>query len=155
MLQHREHVITKMIRNFIWEESTSPRIALNHLHHTIEEGELNLIDIKTRNEGNRNNMAEDIPEHVTNKTNLGKNNRHHSRHIGTTRISCTSTTQCIPTNMEHPSKRRVSRETPVRHSKNDEVCSRLQHEFCRITTITEAQTKITLLVPERCRLLAN
>ena len=50
MLQHIEHAITKMIRNFIWEESTSPRIALNHLHHTIEEGRLNLIDIKTRNE---------------------------------------------------------------------------------------------------------
>jgi len=50
MPHHIEHAITKIIRDFIWEESTSPRIALNYLHHTVEEGGLNLIDIKTRNE---------------------------------------------------------------------------------------------------------
>jgi hypothetical protein len=50
MLHHIEQAIIKIIQNFIWEESTSLRIALNYLHNLVEEGKLNLIDIKTRNE---------------------------------------------------------------------------------------------------------
>lgn len=50
MLHHIEQAITKIIRDFIWEESNSPRIALNYLHNAMEDSGLNLIDIKTRNE---------------------------------------------------------------------------------------------------------
>jgi hypothetical protein len=50
MLHHIEQAIIKIIQNFIWEESTSLRIALNYLYNLVEEGKLNLIDIKTRNE---------------------------------------------------------------------------------------------------------
>lgn len=50
MPHHIEEAIKKTIKSFIWEESTSPRIAINYLHCTVEEGELNLLDITARNE---------------------------------------------------------------------------------------------------------
>lgn len=45
-----ENALTKMAKDFIWQGSTKHKIALNHLHHPIEECSLNLIDIKTRND---------------------------------------------------------------------------------------------------------
>jgi len=50
MPPHIEKAITKIIRDFIWEESMNPRIVLRYLHQPIEEGGLNLLDINTRNE---------------------------------------------------------------------------------------------------------
>ncbi|KAH7917517.1 hypothetical protein BV22DRAFT_1108555 [Leucogyrophana mollusca] len=42
--------LTKMIRTFIWGESKSPPIRLDHLHKPINEGGINLLDIPTRNQ---------------------------------------------------------------------------------------------------------
>ena len=50
MPPHIEAAITKTIKDFIWEEYSSPRIALDYLHLPIEEGGLNLLDINARNE---------------------------------------------------------------------------------------------------------
>ena len=49
MLPHIEAAITKIIWDFIWEENSSPRIALDYLYLEVEEGGLNLLDINTRN----------------------------------------------------------------------------------------------------------
>src|SRR5260370_5723351 len=45
-----EKVLTKITCDFIWEENTSPRIDLDHLFNSIQEGGLNLIYITARNE---------------------------------------------------------------------------------------------------------
>ena len=45
-----EDAITKMIRDYMWEDDSSPRIALDILQRPIEEGGLNLLDIRARNE---------------------------------------------------------------------------------------------------------
>lgn len=50
MPKHIEDTFVNMTRNFIWEENTSPRIALEYLHYPVEEGGLNLLDLRTRNE---------------------------------------------------------------------------------------------------------
>ena len=39
-----------MIRDFIWDQNTSPRIALKHLFKPIKDGGLNLLNIKAWNE---------------------------------------------------------------------------------------------------------
>ena len=39
-----------MISNFIWGQDTAPRIAENILQRPLEEGGLNILDIKSRNE---------------------------------------------------------------------------------------------------------
>ena len=45
-----EEVLTKIIRNFMWEDNKSPRVTLEYLHYPHKEGGLNLLDIKARNE---------------------------------------------------------------------------------------------------------
>lgn len=50
MPSHVEAAFTKMIRKFMWEGDSSPRIALEILQKPIEEGGLNLLDLKARNE---------------------------------------------------------------------------------------------------------
>ena len=50
MPTHIESALTKMIRDFMWEDDSSPRIALELLQRPIEEGGLNLLDLKARNE---------------------------------------------------------------------------------------------------------
>ena len=45
-----ENALTKITRDFIWEDDSSPRIALEILFRPIEEGGLNLLDIKARND---------------------------------------------------------------------------------------------------------
>ncbi len=50
MPTHIEEALTRIIRDFIWEGSTSPRIALESLYKPIKEGGLNLLDIKVRND---------------------------------------------------------------------------------------------------------
>ena len=45
-----EDAITKMTQNFIWEENKSLRVTLDVLQYPCEEGGLNLLDIKARNE---------------------------------------------------------------------------------------------------------
>ena len=50
MPPHIEVAINKMIRDFIWDNDTHPRIALKHLYRPLDEGGLNLLDITTRNE---------------------------------------------------------------------------------------------------------
>ena len=42
--------LTKIIREFVWKEDSSPRIALDLLHCPRENGGLGLLDIKARNE---------------------------------------------------------------------------------------------------------
>ena len=50
MPPHIEAAITKIIRNFIWDNDEHPRIALEHLQRPLKEGGLNLLDIEARNE---------------------------------------------------------------------------------------------------------
>src|SRR5260370_23298688 len=50
MPENIERTLTKIIRDFEWEENVSLRIAINYLYYPVEEGGLNLLDIKTRNE---------------------------------------------------------------------------------------------------------
>ncbi len=50
MLEHIEKALMKIIRSFMWEESTSLRIKLKYLHNKVKEEGSNLIDIKIRNE---------------------------------------------------------------------------------------------------------
>ena len=45
-----EAALIKVIRNFIWEDDSSPRIALNVLYLPTSEGGLNLLNIRARNE---------------------------------------------------------------------------------------------------------
>ena len=45
-----ENALTKITRDFLWGDDSSPRIALDTLYRPIEEGGLNLLDIKARNE---------------------------------------------------------------------------------------------------------
>ena len=49
MLMRIEDALTKITCNFIWQESTHPRIAIKTLYHPIKEEGLNLLDINTRN----------------------------------------------------------------------------------------------------------
>lgn len=46
MPKHIEKATTKMIRDFIWKDDSSLRIALDMLQRPIEEGGLNLLNIK-------------------------------------------------------------------------------------------------------------
>ena len=50
MPKHVEKALTKITRQFMWEDDSSPRIAMELLHKPMEEGGLNLIDIQARNE---------------------------------------------------------------------------------------------------------
>ena len=50
MPKHIEDELTKVIRNFIWDDSVVPRIALDYLYYPTKEGGLDLLDIKARNE---------------------------------------------------------------------------------------------------------
>jgi hypothetical protein len=50
MPKHIEDTLVKITRNFIWDDSTVPRIALGYLYYPIKEGGLNLLDIRARNE---------------------------------------------------------------------------------------------------------
>ena len=50
MPPHIEAALTKIIREFMWESDSSPRIALGVLQSPIEHGGLNLLDLKARNE---------------------------------------------------------------------------------------------------------
>ena len=50
MPRHIEDAITKMTRDFIWDQDTSPRMALEHLYRRIDEGGLNILNIRARNE---------------------------------------------------------------------------------------------------------
>ena len=50
MPTHIEDTLIKTIRNFMWEDDSSPRIALDLLQRPPEEGGLGLLDIKARNE---------------------------------------------------------------------------------------------------------
>jgi ribonuclease HI len=45
-----ESVLTKMIRNFMWNDSSIPKIALETLYRPVEDGGLNLLDLNVRNE---------------------------------------------------------------------------------------------------------
>ena len=50
MPKHIETALIKMIRNFMWNNSTNPRISLETLYRPIEEGGLKLLDLTSRNE---------------------------------------------------------------------------------------------------------
>lgn len=50
MPPHVETALTKLIQDFMWEDDLSPRIALELLQWPIEEGGLNLLDLKACNE---------------------------------------------------------------------------------------------------------
>lgn len=42
--------LSKVMKNFIWDYSILPRIAMEQLHHPIAEGGLNLLDLEARND---------------------------------------------------------------------------------------------------------
>ena len=50
MPAHIEFAITKIIRSFMWENDSSPRIALEILQQPTEVGGLGLLDIQARND---------------------------------------------------------------------------------------------------------
>ncbi len=50
MLKVIEETLNRIIKNFIWEGDSSPRIANDMLRNPIEEGGLNLLDLEIRNE---------------------------------------------------------------------------------------------------------
>jgi hypothetical protein len=50
MPKHIESALIKTIRNFIWNGVRTPPISLEQLYHKEEEGGINLLDIKARNE---------------------------------------------------------------------------------------------------------
>ena len=50
MPTHIEDTITKIIRDFIWENDMHPRIMLKYLHRPLKEGGLNLLDIRACND---------------------------------------------------------------------------------------------------------
>jgi ribonuclease HI/exonuclease III len=45
-----EKALIKLIREFMWEDDSSPRIALETLYQPIAQGGINLLDIRARNE---------------------------------------------------------------------------------------------------------
>jgi hypothetical protein len=47
---HIEDTLTKTIRDYIWDNDVHPRIGLEHLHKPLNEGGLNILDIKSQNE---------------------------------------------------------------------------------------------------------
>jgi hypothetical protein len=49
MPTHIEDALTKIIRNYIWDNNIHPRISLEHLYKPLNEGGLNLLDIKPQN----------------------------------------------------------------------------------------------------------
>ena len=50
MPNHIESTLIRMIRNFMWSDSSTPKIAMETLYRPIEEGGLNLLDLNARNE---------------------------------------------------------------------------------------------------------
>ena len=50
MPKHIESAFVRIIRNFMWNDSTNPRIALETLYRPVDEGGLNLLDLTSRNE---------------------------------------------------------------------------------------------------------
>ena len=42
-----EDALTKIIRDFMWEEDSSPRIALDFLQCSRDQGGLDLLDLKS------------------------------------------------------------------------------------------------------------
>lgn len=50
MPPHIEDALTKVIRDFVWDNDTRPRIAMEYLHAPLKHGGLNLLDIKARND---------------------------------------------------------------------------------------------------------
>ena len=50
MPSHIKSALTKIIRNFMWSDSSILKIALETLYHPIEEGGLNLLDLALGNE---------------------------------------------------------------------------------------------------------
>jgi hypothetical protein len=45
-----EKALTKILRDFIWEDDSSPRITLDTLYKPIKQGGLNLLDLQAQNE---------------------------------------------------------------------------------------------------------
>ena len=50
MPNHIEDALTTIIRDFMWEDDSSPRLTLDRLQRPRNEGGLNLLDIRARNE---------------------------------------------------------------------------------------------------------
>ena len=50
MPENIEKALIKIIRNFVWEDDSSPRIALDFLQRPRTQGGLDLLDLKARNE---------------------------------------------------------------------------------------------------------
>ena len=50
MPKETEDTLNRIIKNFIWEDDSSPRIANETLRNPISEGGLDLLDLKVRNE---------------------------------------------------------------------------------------------------------
>jgi ribonuclease HI len=50
MPKHIENALKRIIKSFMWDDDSSPRITCNTLCHPIHEGGLGLLDITARNE---------------------------------------------------------------------------------------------------------
>jgi hypothetical protein len=50
MPNHIEDALTTIIRDFMWEDDSFPRLTLDGLQHPRNEGGLNLLDIRAHNE---------------------------------------------------------------------------------------------------------
>lgn len=47
---HIENEMVKIIRDLIWDNDVHPRLSMEHMHKPLNEGGLNLLDIRARNE---------------------------------------------------------------------------------------------------------
>ena len=50
MPPHIEVALAKIIRDFMWDNDTHPRISMDYLHRPLDEGGLNILDIRARND---------------------------------------------------------------------------------------------------------
>jgi len=50
MPKHIENALKRIIKSFMWDDDSSPRITCSTLCHPIHEGGLGLLDITARNE---------------------------------------------------------------------------------------------------------
>jgi hypothetical protein len=77
MPEQIREAITKEIRRFLWENDDHvPRLGLNHLEKTKEQGGIKLLNLKKQERSNRTNMAKGIPQPNPNASGLGLRNEH-------------------------------------------------------------------------------
>jgi hypothetical protein len=76
---HIKTALTKMIRDFMWEEDSSPRLTLDTLQWPRTEGGLNLLNIQARNEAIELTWLKAYLDFSATPPPVGNRHRHHYR----------------------------------------------------------------------------